>query len=56
VKDNGRGLNLNQSQLGSQSFGLLGLQERAKLLGGRFNIRKRILGGTEVVAQIPKTH
>ncbi len=52
VKDNGRGI--SQTDLSSGSLGLLGMRERAALLGGDFKIRRTPKsGGTEVTVSIP---
>jgi signal transduction histidine kinase len=52
VKDNGRGI--SESDLSSGSLGLLGMRERAALLGGQFKIsRMPKAGGTQVTVSIP---
>ena len=56
VKDDGRGFEVESSlaKAGEQKkFGLMGMQERARLLGGTLRIKSRPGGGTEVVAAIP---
>ncbi|MGN6554525.1 MAG: response regulator, partial [Verrucomicrobiota bacterium] len=53
VKDNGRGIELEKISNGS-SLGLLGMKERAALLGGRFTIGPARGGhGTKVSVTIP---
>jgi signal transduction histidine kinase len=51
VEDDGRGFSL---PTGKKSFGLLGMQERAKILGGRVDIDSREGGGTRIEAHFPK--
>jgi signal transduction histidine kinase len=40
----------------TRGFGLLGMRERAELLGGKFSIRSQPAGGTEVSVSIPIPH
>jgi signal transduction histidine kinase len=40
----------------SRRYGLLGMRERAELLGGKFSIRSKPEGGTEVSVSIPIPH
>jgi signal transduction histidine kinase len=52
VEDNGRGI--QESEANSlEAMGLLGLRERAMLLGGSCDIRGRAGEGTRVEARIP---
>ena len=56
VTDDGKGFDVNHAlQLGTSvpNVGLLGMQERVKLLNGRFNIRSQQGKGTEVNVEIP---
>lgn len=57
VADDGRGFNvdeaLGQVGPGTESVGLLGMQERVRLLNGRLEIRSTEGGGTTVVVQAP---
>ncbi len=55
VEDDGRGFDVVAvfKSSGAQSLGLLGIQERATLLGGTFNIKSRIGQGTRLVVEIP---
>lgn len=53
VRDNGRGIT-KQEISNSKSLGLLGMRERAALLGGTFNITRVPRGsGTQVTVDIP---
>ncbi len=52
VEDNGRGLKRDDSNR-QRSFGILGMQERALLLGGEVHIRDVVPHGTLVRLQIP---
>jgi signal transduction histidine kinase len=52
VSDNGRGI--SRAELANpRSVGLVGMRERATLLGGQCDIRNRPEGGTTVEAQLP---
>ena len=51
IKDNGIGMDTNSSQ--SESFGIIGMKERADLVGGIFQIISSLGKGTEVVIDIP---
>ena len=50
IQDNGQGVDHDQ---GSGGFGLLGIRERAKAVGGTFTLRNRPEGGAEVRIEIP---
>jgi PAS domain S-box-containing protein len=52
VKDNGKGLTEEQIE-NSSSFGIMGMRERVKYLGGDIKIDSRINGGTSVMISIP---
>jgi PAS domain S-box-containing protein len=52
VSDDGRGMS-DADQRKARSFGLLGMRERAYVLGGGFNIRSERGEGTTVEATIP---
>jgi signal transduction histidine kinase len=52
IQDNGRGIQDSQANA-SSSVGLMGLRERALLLGGRCEIRGRAGEGTRVEARLP---
>lgn len=53
VTDNGRGLEDDASANGKLGFGILGMRERAALLGGRFAIESKAGAGTRVAFAIP---
>jgi signal transduction histidine kinase len=52
VMDNGTGID-EKKIVNSQSFGLMGMRERAASLGGSMDISKVHVGGTKVVVKIP---
>jgi signal transduction histidine kinase len=52
VRDNGRGIAVKQA-LAPSSFGLLGMRERALLLGGTLKIESAPRRGTTLIAAIP---
>jgi signal transduction histidine kinase len=51
VEDDGRGFDLED--VSSSRFGLVGLNERVKLLNGRFHIESTPGQGTRVEAELP---
>jgi len=51
IEDDGRGFTPNPAH---KSFGLLGMRERIKALGGHIAIDSRPGGGTRITAQLPK--
>jgi signal transduction histidine kinase len=56
VEDDGMGFNVDatfKSKVGMQSLGLLGIQERATLLGGTFKIESQPGRGTCLIVEIP---
>jgi two-component system, NarL family, sensor histidine kinase UhpB len=53
IRDNGRGISC-QDDLKPVGMGIVGMRERASLMGGVLTIRNRRLGGTTVTASIPK--
>ncbi|MCS7259241.1 MAG: sensor histidine kinase [Anaerolineae bacterium] len=54
VRDNGQGFDLTQVMNGPrQAWGLLGMEERVTLLGGKFYISTRPGAGTLLLAEIP---
>ena len=58
VEDDGHGFDVKavfKSRIGTQSLGLLGIEERAALLGGTFKIKSRVGQGTRLVVEIPIT-
>lgn len=54
VKDDGRGFQLGDASLPGH-FGLSVMEERAKKVGGSFQIRSSPESGTEVLVQVPAT-
>jgi len=52
IRDDGVGCDLKQHAAG---FGLLGMEERIKLLGGAFTIQSQVNQGMQVNAEIPLT-
>lgn len=54
VRDNGRGITSAQLK-GKESLGLIGIRERAFMLGGRVRICRWIQQGTVVIAHVPIT-
>lgn len=52
VEDNGRGLRPERSSAGG--LGLLGMRERAVLLGGEVRLEPNQLGGVTVIAKLPQ--
>lgn len=59
IHDNGRGFRVPESpaELASQGhFGLLGMQERAELIGARLTIRSAPQQGTQIVLVLPLEH
>lgn len=52
IGDNGRGITKNEKS-GSQSLGLLGMRERAHLIGGKIHITGSNGKGTLVTVRIP---
>jgi signal transduction histidine kinase len=55
VRDDGRGMDERtiQRQRSAGHFGLLGMRERADMVGGRFKVRSRLGAGTEVELRMP---
>lgn len=56
MEDDGKGFDVTafyKSKIGVQSLGLLGIQERATLLGGTFNVKSKVGQGTRITVDIP---
>jgi two-component system, NarL family, sensor histidine kinase DegS len=54
VRDDGRGFDVGAvASRGRRNFGLQFMRERAELIGARFEVRSRPVGGTVVVLSIP---
>ena len=55
IRDNGRGMNSeaasNDSRTGG-GFGLIGIAERARMLGGRYSLQSAARGGTTLAVQV----
>lgn len=54
IKDNGAGITESQ-MLHPQSFGIIGMNERAQQLGGKLEIQGTPLQGSSVILKIPLT-
>jgi signal transduction histidine kinase len=52
ITDNGKGIDRSNGR--EKSLGLLGMRERARMLGGKLSIQSRIGAGTSIELQIPK--
>ena len=50
IEDNGKGI----PDIKTDAFGITGMLERAKILGGTLEIKNRIHGGTGIYLVIPK--
>jgi signal transduction histidine kinase/ligand-binding sensor domain-containing protein len=55
LSDNGKGFSLEQQTAGSSGLGLKGLSERARMLGGTFNVDSTPDHGTTLLVRIPHT-
>lgn len=54
VEDRGQGFDLEEyKREKKESFGLMGMEERVKLLGGKFNIRSTLGQGTRIIVSFP---
>jgi signal transduction histidine kinase len=60
ISDNGRGFDASTSDgdLSKRSFGLIGIAERTRLLGGKLNIESAIGKGTivSIIIDLPDKH
>jgi signal transduction histidine kinase len=54
VRDNGVGFQIDLDRRPGHSLGLWGMQERAEILGGEFNIQSVVGEGTTVSVRIPR--
>jgi two-component system, NarL family, sensor kinase len=50
IADNGKGFVMKRA---GETYGIEGMRERARLLGGRMRVRSRAGRGTEIVAEVP---
>jgi PAS domain S-box-containing protein len=55
IRDNGRGIT-NEEKSGQRTLGLLGMRERAHLIGATIDISRSPSGGTVVTVRIPLRH
>jgi len=55
VEDDGRGFDAGQRELGGDKLGLLGIEERAALLGGEACLESAPGGGTRLFVEVPVT-
>jgi signal transduction histidine kinase len=55
VEDTGSGFDTEQALASYASSGLLGMKERASLLGGRFAVDSAVGAGTHVLVELPIT-
>jgi signal transduction histidine kinase len=55
VTDDGRGFDVERALASGGSIGLIGLQERARLLSGRMDIRSQAGRGTQLTVEVPIT-
>jgi signal transduction histidine kinase len=56
VEDNGKGFNVEQEKTRARtgfSIGLLGMEERARLVGGKLTITSSPKTGTQLTASLP---
>jgi two-component system, NarL family, sensor histidine kinase UhpB len=52
IRDNGRGIDLKEAS-GPRALGLLGMQERAELIGGTFEVTSGPRRGTTITIRVP---
>ena len=55
IQDNGRGFSVADQEAASDSLGLIGITERAEVLGGRATIESSERAGTRIVVEVSKT-
>jgi signal transduction histidine kinase len=53
VKDDGRGFDLEQKRAETSWLGLVGMRERAQLVGGRLSIHTAPTKGTSISVRVP---
>lgn len=58
IQDDGKGFDMARTAPAGEQrgFGLLGLAERARLLGGTFTLQSNVGAGTTVSIRIPRPH
>jgi ligand-binding sensor domain-containing protein/two-component sensor histidine kinase len=54
VRDTGRGIFENHAANKTEHFGLIGMQERAKEIGGTLNVQSQSSIGTEIILEVPR--
>jgi signal transduction histidine kinase len=52
ISDSGKGFGHNMRNPG-EGIGLISMRERLRLVGGRLSVRSELVGGTEILAEIP---
>jgi len=52
IRDDGRGFDTDHTTPGA-GIGLIGMQERIRLVGGRLLVKSELMRGTEILAQVP---
>jgi PAS domain S-box-containing protein len=52
IRDEGKGFNTERVRP-EQGIGLVGMQERMRLVGGRLVVRSELMRGTEIVSEVP---
>ncbi len=53
VEDDGQGFDPDADRSGTESFGIMGMQERISLLGGEFAVKSHKGRGTKVLIKVP---
>ena len=53
VSDDGRGFDVDRALASAGSIGLIGLQERTRLLNGRMDVRSEVGRGTQLTVEVP---
>ena len=52
ISDDGRGFDINRPKPGT-GIGLMGMNERMRLAGGRLLVKSGLMQGTEILAEVP---
>jgi len=53
VRDNGRGIEVAENAERPGHYGLHGMRERAKLMGGKLEVWSNLQAGTEIEVTVP---
>jgi signal transduction histidine kinase len=53
IKDNGKGFKLEEKRIGKSGLGLMGMQERVRVVQGTYEIKPAPGQGTEVTVWVP---